>query len=413
MIASSPHPAAEGRSDDTERAAGVVQNDHAESQKPEAMSATAANPLNLLGMSRERLAEQFEQWGERGFRATQLVKWIHQRGVTDFNAMTDLSKALRQRLAAETTVQPPGIALERGSDDGTVKWVLRLADGNAIETVFIPEDDRGTLCVSSQVGCALDCTFCSTAQQGFNRNLTAAEIIGQIWLANQRLPVPEGRSRAVTNVVFMGMGEPLANFDALVEAIDLMLDDNAYGLSKRRVTVSTSGLVPALDRLGGVTDVALAVSLHAPNDELRDRLVPINRKYPIRELLQACRRYTREGRHHHRVTFEYVLLAGINDQPEHARQLVELLRDIPCKVNLIPFNPFPGAPFVRPSMNAVRAFERLLAEAGFVTIVRRTRGDDIDAACGQLIGQVADRSNRPARMIRLHAELPLRPGANA
>jgi 23S rRNA (adenine2503-C2)-methyltransferase len=377
------------------------------------MSTSSANPLNLLGMPRQRLAGQFEQWGERGFRATQLVKWIHQRGVTDFTAMTDLSKALRDRLGQLAEIALPEVALERSSDDGTVKWVLRLADGNAIETVFIPEDDRGTLCISSQVGCALDCTFCSTAQQGFNRNLTAHEIIGQIWLANSRLPVPEGRSRAVTNVVFMGMGEPLANFDAVVDAIDLMLDDNAYGLSKRRVTLSTSGLVPALDRLGEITDVALAVSLHAPNDALRDRLVPINRKYPIRELLEACRRYTRDGARHHRVTFEYVLLAGINDQPEHARQLIELLRDVPCKINLIPFNPFPGSPFVRPSMNAVHAFERLLGDAGFVTIIRRTRGDDIDAACGQLVGQVADRSGRGARMIRLHAALPQRVGATA
>ena len=377
------------------------------------MSAPSANPLNLLGMPRQRLARQFEQWGERGFRATQLVKWIHQRGVTDFAAMTDLSKVLRERLGESAVIALPEIALERSSDDGTVKWVLRLADGNAIETVFIPEDDRGTLCISSQVGCALDCTFCSTAQQGFNRNLSAHEIIGQIWLANNRLPVPEGRSRAVTNVVFMGMGEPLANFDAVVDAIDLMLDDNGYGLSKRRVTLSTSGLVPALDRLGEVTDVALAVSLHAPTDELRNRLVPINRKYPIRELLDACRRYTRDGARHHRVTFEYVLLAGINDQPEHARQLIALLQDIPCKINLIPFNPFPGSPFVRPSMNAVHAFERLLGDAGFVTIIRRTRGDDIDAACGQLVGQVADRSGRGPRMIRLHAELPRRLGAQA
>ncbi|AHE98838.1 23S rRNA (adenine(2503)-C(2))-methyltransferase RlmN [Thioalkalivibrio paradoxus] len=377
------------------------------------MSASPANRLNLLGMPRQRLAGQFENWGERGFRATQLVKWIHQRGVTDFAAMTDLSKALRERLGLLATLELPEIALERRSDDGTVKWVLRLADGNAIETVYIPEDDRGTLCISSQVGCALDCTFCSTAQQGFNRNLSAQEIIGQLWLANRRLPIPEGRSRAVTNVVFMGMGEPLANVEAVVDAVDLMLDDNAYGLSKRRVTVSTSGLVPALDRLGASTDVALAVSLHAPNDALRDRLVPINRKYPIRELLDACRRYTRDGARHHRVTFEYVLLAGINDQPQHARELITLLRDVPCKINLIPFNPFPGSPFVRPSANAVQVFEKLLDDAGFVTIVRRTRGDDIDAACGQLVGQVADRSGREARMIRLHAALPQPAGARA
>jgi 23S rRNA (adenine2503-C2)-methyltransferase len=374
------------------------------------MSVSSSPRLNLLGLPREHLARQFELWGERSFRATQLIKWIHQRGVTDFAAMSDLSKGLREKLGIAAEIRLPEIALERRSDDGTVKWVLRLADGNAIETVFIPEDERGTLCISSQVGCALDCTFCSTAQQGFNRNLTAHEIIGQLWLANSRLPVPEGRSRAVTNVVFMGMGEPLANFDAVVEAIDLMLDDNAYGLSKRRVTLSTSGLVPALDRLGEITDVALAVSLHAPNDALRDRLVPINRKYPIRELLAACRRYTREGGRHQRVTFEYVLLAGINDQPEHARELIRLLRDVPCKINLIPFNPFPGAPFVRPAEAAVREFERLLGTAGFVTIVRRTRGDDIDAACGQLVGQVEDRSRRAPRMIRLHAELPVPAG---
>jgi 23S rRNA (adenine2503-C2)-methyltransferase len=377
------------------------------------MSASPASHLNLLGLPRQRLAGQFEQWGERGFRATQVVKWIHQRGIADFAAMTDISKGLRAQLGELAQVLPPEIALERRSDDGTVKWVLRLADGNAIETVFIPEEDRGTLCISSQVGCALDCTFCSTAQQGFNRNLTAHEIIGQIWIANSRLPVPAGRSRAVTNVVFMGMGEPLANFDAVVDAIDLMLDDHAYGLSKRRVTLSTSGLVPALDRLGEVTDVALAVSLHAPNDALRDRLVPINRKYPIRDLLAACRRYTRDGARHHRVTFEYVLLAGLNDQPEHARELIALLRDVPCKINLIPFNPFPGSPFIRPSMNAVHAFERQLSDAGYVTIIRRTRGDDIDAACGQLVGQVADRSARGARMIRLHAELPQRAGPSA
>ena len=377
----------------------------------ETMSVSSSPRLNLLGLPRERLARHFELWGERSFRATQLIKWIHQRGVTDFAVMSDLSKGLREKLGRAAEITLPEIALERRSDDGTVKWVLRLADGNAIETVYIPEDDRGTLCISSQVGCALDCTFCSTAQQGFNRNLTAHEIIGQLWLANIRLPVPEGRSRAVTNVVFMGMGEPLANFAAVVEAIDLMLDDNAYGLSKRRVTLSTSGLVPALDRLGEITDVALAVSLHAPNDALRDRLVPINRKYPIRELLAACRRYTRDGGRHHRVTFEYVLLAGINDQPEHARELIRLLRDVPCKINLIPFNPFPGAPFVRPAEAAVREFERLLATAGFVTIVRRTRGDDIDAACGQLVGQVEDRSRRTPRMIRLHAELPAPAGA--
>lgn len=370
-------------------------------------SGLPAAPIPVLGIPRAVLVRHFESWGERGFRATQLVKWVHQRGVIDFAQMTDLAKSLRTRLTDLAQLDVPEVAYERHSADGTVKWVLRLQDGNAIETVYIPEDDRGTLCISSQVGCALDCTFCSTAQQGFNRNLSSHEIIAQLWLANQRLPVPEGRTRAVTNVVFMGMGEPLANFDAVNSAIDLMLDDNAYGLSKRRVTVSTAGLVPALDRLSAVNSVALAVSLHAPTDALRDRLVPINRKYPLAELLAACRRYTADGARHQRVTFEYVLLAGVNDQPEHARALVALLRDIPCKINLIPFNPFPGAPFARPSGNAVHDFEQRLTAAGFVTLIRRTRGDDIDAACGQLVGQVTDRSRREQRMIRLHAELPL------
>ncbi|OOC09318.1 MULTISPECIES: bifunctional tRNA (adenosine(37)-C2)-methyltransferase TrmG/ribosomal RNA large subunit methyltransferase RlmN [Thioalkalivibrio] len=363
-------------------------------------------PVNLLGYSRDQLSELFGEWGEPSFRATQVAKWMHQHGVTDFDAMTNVSRKLRERLAREAEIRPPEVALEKTSDDGTVKWVLRLPDGNAIETVYIPDSGRGTLCVSSQVGCALDCTFCSTAQQGFNRNLTSAEIIGQVWLAMQRLPAPEGRPRAVTNVVMMGMGEPLANFDAVVPALQLMTDDNAYGLSRRRVTVSTSGLVPALDRLAGHTDVALALSLHAPNDELRDRLVPINRKYPIAPLIDACRRYVEATGSHSGVTVEYVLLAGVNDRPEHARELAALLRELPCKLNLIPFNPFPGAPFDRPSEADIERFERLLQKAGYVTTVRRTRGDDIDAACGQLVGQVEDRTNRGMRMIRLHAEIP-------
>ncbi|WP_018936605.1 bifunctional tRNA (adenosine(37)-C2)-methyltransferase TrmG/ribosomal RNA large subunit methyltransferase RlmN [Thioalkalivibrio sp. ALJ24] len=370
------------------------------------MSVSNHAPVNLLGYSRDQLVELFAQWGEPRFRATQLVKWIHQRGVTDFDAMTDVSRKLRERLASEAEIRTPEVALEKTSDDGTVKWVLRLPDGNAIETVYIPDGGRGTLCVSSQVGCALDCTFCSTAQQGFNRNLTSSEIIGQVWLAMQRLPAPEGRPRAVTNVVLMGMGEPLANFDAVVPALQLMTDDNAYGLSRRRVTVSTSGLVPALDRLAEHTDVALALSLHAPNDELRDRLVPINRKYPIAPLIDACRRYVEATGSHSGVTVEYVLLAGVNDRPEHARELAALLRGLPCKLNLIPFNPFPGAPFERPGEADIERFERLLQKAGYVTTVRRTRGDDIDAACGQLVGQVEDRTNRGLRMIRLHAEIP-------
>jgi 23S rRNA (adenine2503-C2)-methyltransferase len=370
------------------------------------MNSISLTKINLMGLSRQRLALEFEKWGERGFRATQLVKWIHQRGVNDLANMTDLSKSMRQRLQETVTLEVPEIALERTAADGTVKWVLRLADGNAIETIYIPEDDRGTLCVSSQVGCALDCSFCSTARQGFSRNLSTAEIIAQVWLAIQRLPQPVTRTRAVTNIVFMGMGEPLANFDALVEAIDLLLDDHAYGFSKRRVTVSTAGLVPALYRLAERTDVALAVSLHAPNDALRDCLVPINRKYPIQELLKACRAYIRDGTRHQRVTFEYVLLDGINDEPAHARELMVLLRDFPCKINLIPFNPFPGAHWQRSAPDRIARFEHLLSEAGFVTLIRRTRGDDIDAACGQLVGQVADRSRREERMRRIDAALP-------
>lgn len=370
------------------------------------MAHESPTPLNLLGYTRPQLVELLSEWGEPRFRATQLVKWIHQRGVTDFEEMTDVSRQLRERLARETSIAVPEIGLEKASSDGTVKWVLRLADGNAIETVFIPESGRGTLCISSQVGCALDCTFCSTAQQGFNRNLTSAEIIGQVWLAMQRLPAAPGRRRPVSNVVLMGMGEPLANFDAVVSVCQLLTDDNAYGLSRRRVTLSTSGLVPALERLSEHTDVALAVSLHAPNDALRNRLVPINRKYPLADLLDSCRRYVEATDAHSGVTFEYVLLAGMNDQPEHADQLARLLRGIPGKINLIPFNPFPGAPFERPEEADVLAFERRLQKAGYVTTVRRTRGDDIDAACGQLVGQVEDRSRRGMRMFRLHAELP-------
>lgn len=372
-----------------------------------------AGPLALLGLSRERLTALFSAWGEPAFRVAQVLKWVHQRGQLDVHQMTDLAKSLRLRLSEHVRVDLPEVLFEKSSADGTCKWVLGLADGNAIETVYIPDGGRGTLCISSQVGCALDCRFCSTAQQGFNRNLTAAEIIAQLWIARARLPVPSDRERAVTNVVFMGMGEPLANLEAVVDAISIMLDDNAYGLSKRRVTVSTSGIVPALDRLGDKVDVALAVSLHAPNDALRDRLVPINRKYPLRELLAACRRYTRSGLRHQRVTFEYVLLSGVNDQPEHARELIALLRDFPCKINLIPFNSFPGTEFQRPSSEAVDRFESLLAQAGFVTIVRRTRGDDIDAACGQLVGQVEDRSRRtgtrPLRFVRDVAALRASP----
>lgn len=334
----------------------------------------------------------FVEIGEKPFRATQLLQWIHQRGVDDFSAMTNLSKPLRTRLAERCEIRVPEIAYAQKSADGTCKWLLQLDDQNRIETVFIPEDDRGTLCVSSQVGCALECSFCSTARQGFNRNLSAAEIIGQLWVARRELG--EGR---VTNVVLMGMGEPLLNFNNVVAATNLMLDDFAYGLSKRRVTLSTSGIVPALDRLAEVSDIALAVSLHAPDDELRNELVPINRKYPIKELLAACKRYVgRENRR--KVTFEYVMLDGINDTPAHAKALIRLLSHVPSKVNLIPFNPFPGSNYRCSSPENIRRFSDMLHAAGLIATTRKTRGGDIDAACGQLVGRVNDRTRRHHRL---------------
>jgi len=351
--------------------------------------------VNLLGMGVDSLKTFFAAHGEKPFRAVQVVQWIHQRGIADFEAMTDLARQLRGWLLECAEVSTPEVVTEQASADGTRKWLLRLYDGQCIETVFIPEEGRGTLCVSSQVGCALDCGFCSTARQGFSRNLTAAEIIGQLWVARSRLQPEEGKSRVVSNVVLMGMGEPLLNFDNVVEAISLMLDDHAYGLSKRRVTVSTAGVVPAIDRLHDVTDVALALSLHAPDDALRNELVPLNRKYPIKEVIDACRRYI-AGRHQ-RITVEYVLLDGVNDSPEQARTLARLLRDLPCKLNLIPFNPFPGTHLFRSTPGAVERFREILVAAGYTTITRRTRGDDIDAACGQLAGKVADRSRRELR----------------
>jgi 23S rRNA (adenine2503-C2)-methyltransferase len=348
--------------------------------------------LNLLGLDRKAMEAFFVEIGEKPFRATQLLQWIHQRGVDDFSAMTNLSKPLRTRLAERCEIRVPEIAYAQNSADGTCKWLLQLDDQNRIETVFIPEDDRGTLCVSSQVGCALECSFCSTARQGFNRNLSAAEIIGQLWVARRELG--EGR---VTNVVLMGMGEPLLNFNNVVAATNLMLDDFAYGLSKRRVTLSTSGIVPALDRLAEVSDIALAVSLHAPDDELRNELVPINRKYPIKELLAACKRYVgRENRR--KVTFEYVMLDGINDTPAHAKALIRLLSHVPSKVNLIPFNPFPGSNYRCSSPENIRRFSDMLHAAGLIATTRKTRGGDIDAACGQLVGRVNDRTRRHHRL---------------
>lgn len=362
-------------------------------------------PVNLLDFDAEHLARFIAEMGEKPFRAKQLLKWIHQRGEADFGAMTDIAKAFRQKLSEHAVVTPPAMLAEQIASDGTHKWLLDVGAANGVETVFIPEDDRGTLCVSSQVGCALDCTFCSTARQGFNRNLSTGEIIGQLWWANNRLSAESSRlgdaanesGRAVSNVVLMGMGEPLANYDNVVAALKLMLDDNAYGLSRRRVTLSTSGLVPAIDRLREDCPVALAISLHAPNDAIRDQIVPINRKYPLKELLAACRRYLEKAPRDF-ITFEYIMLAGVNDQPEHARELAKLVRDVPCKFNLIPFNPFPDSGYERSGRDAIMAFRDILIDAGYVVTVRKVRGDDIDAACGQLAGKVQDRTRRKEKV---------------
>ncbi|GGP27545.1 23S rRNA (adenine(2503)-C(2))-methyltransferase RlmN [Silvimonas amylolytica] len=359
--------------------------------------------VNLLDYDAEGLAELMISYGEKPFRAKQLMKWIHQHGEADFSNMTDIAKGFREKLAAGAQVRSPAMLAEHVASDGTTKWLLDVNVGNGIETVFIPEDDRGTLCISSQVGCALECSFCSTGAQGFNRNLSVGEIIGQLWWANRRLSAEQARigvpvnqdSRIVTNVVMMGMGEPLANFDNVVKALKLMLDDNAYGLSRRRVTLSTSGIVPAMDRLRDAVPVALAVSLHASNDRLRDEIVPINKKYPLAQLLAACNRYLEKAPRDF-ITFEYVMLAGVNDQPEHARELIALLRDTPCKLNLIPFNPFPNSGYNRSGRDAILAFRDILMNAGYIVTVRKTRGDDIDAACGQLAGQVQDKTRRTA-----------------
>ena len=388
---------------------------------------------NLLGMSRAQLEAFFEKLGEKRFRAAQLMQWIHQRGVCDFALMSNLGRGLREKLAQIAEIRPPEVAAQDDSADGTRRWRVR-AGGGMVETVLIPAGERATLCVSSQLGCALDCSFCSTGKQGFQRDLSAAEIIGQLWLAIDSYAAfpsargtgrdsPPGRAdasgkgsdkspakglgkgarglgkhRAVTNVVLMGMGEPLLNFDNVVTAMSLMMDDLAYGISKRRVTLSTSGVVPALDRLAGVSEASLAISLHAPDDALRSELVPINRRYPIAELLASARRYIDAQSDGKRVvTVEYTLIAGVNDRPEQARELARLLRGFPCKINLIPFNPFPDSSYQRPSGNAVSRFRQVLADAGFVVTRRTPRGDDIDAACGQLVGEVVDRRRRRAR----------------
>lgn len=366
--------------------------------------------LNLLDLDLEGLAGYCAQLGEKRFRAVQLHRWIHQRGESSFEAMTDLARSLREKLAATARVQGLPVIAEHESRDGTVKWLFDVGGGNAVETVFIPEADRGTLCVSSQAGCAVGCRFCSTGHQGFSRNLNTGEIIAQLWYAERRLrsrlALPPGE-RAVDNVVMMGMGEPLQNFAALVPALRTMLDDHGYGLSRRRVTVSTSGVVPMIDRLAEECPVALAVSLHAPDDALRDQLVPLNRKYPLRELLSACARYLPRAPRDF-VTFEYCMLQEVNDSPAHAHELVRLVRGqasagappVPCKFNLIPFNPFAGSGLRRSSPERVEAFARVLSAAGLVTTVRRTRGDDIDAACGQLAGEVQDRTDVQGRLRR-------------
>lgn len=383
--------------------------------------------VNLLDFDVEGLTDWFAQLGEKPFRARQVSRWIHRFGVDDVGQMTDVAKTLRAMLAAEAEIRGPQSLRDSTAADGTRKWLLgvgnQLGNGNAIETVFIPEANRGTLCISSQVGCALECSFCSTGKQGFNRNLSTAEIIGQLWHANRMLGavrqpgVDDSGERVISNVVLMGMGEPLANLDNVSAALRLMLDDNAYGLSRRRVTVSTAGLVPAIDRLRDSVPVALAVSLHAPTDALRDELVPINRKYPLRELMAACRRYLEKAPRDF-ITFEYVLLAGINDSDADAHAVLQLTRTVPCKFNLIPFNPFPGSDYRRPTPERVRRFQEILMNADVVATVRKTRGGDIDAACGQLAGQVQDRTRRHEAQggkvrSRTHQTIPITLEVNA
>lgn len=355
--------------------------------------------VNLLGLSQAKLEAFFAELGEKRFRALQVLKWIHQLGVTDFAQMTNISKVLRQKLDEVAEITLPQVLQQHDSADGTRKFLIGVAGGSAVETVYIPEGERGTLCVSSQVGCSLDCSFCATGKQGFNRDLSTHEIVAQIWLAAKSFgQLREGGPRKVTNVVFMGMGEPLLNFDNVMDAVNIMMHDHCYGISKRRVTISTSGVVPALDRMGQYTDACLAISLHAPNDELRNQLVPLNKKYPIAVLLDSAKRYiTGLPDTHRKITIEYTLIDQVNDRPEHAHQLARLLRDVPVKINLIPFNPFALSNYKKVSNNALRRFQQILIDAGYTTTIRTTRGDDIDAACGQLAGQVNDRTRRAER----------------
>ena len=356
---------------------------------------------NLLDLDAHALTAYLTEMGEKPFRAKQLLRWIYQVGESDFALMTDIKAALRERLSQCANISAPEILKEELSDDGTRKWLLNVGTGNAVEAVYIPEASRGTLCISSQAGCALDCSFCSTGKQGFNRNLSVAEIIGQLWWANHQLGKNAEGNWAISNVVMMGMGEPLLNYSNTVSALRLMLDDQTYGLSRRRVTVSTSGIVPAMDRLRDECPVALAVSLHAPNDALRDKLVPINLKYPLKELLSACRRYLERAPRDF-ITFEYVMLDGVNDSVQQAHELVRLVADVPCKFNLIPFNPFPQSPYRRSRTDTIARFRDVLMQADIVTTTRRTRGDDIAAACGQLAGQVLDKTRRTTNKIIFH-----------
>ncbi len=356
------------------------------------------NKTNLLGLSKQQLEAFLLDLGEKPFRAIQLMKWIHQFGVTDFDEMTNISKDLRARLNECAEVRPPVVRERFDAEDGCFKWIVEVESGSSVETVYIPEAGRGTLCISSQAGCSLDCSFCATGKQGFNSDLTTAEIIGQLWLANRELDTFGTKTpRKVTNVVMMGMGEPLMNFENVMSAISLMMEDNCYGLSKRRVTISTSGVVPAMDRLKEYTDASLAISLHAPNDELRSQIVPINRKYPISELLRSTNDYLDSLPDSRVATIEYILISGVNDHRQHARELAEVLKKTPCKINLIPFNPFEGSGYKRSSNSAISNFQKILRDAGYTVTIRTTRGDDIGAACGQLVGEVEDHTRRSAR----------------
>ncbi|WP_323773824.1 23S rRNA (adenine(2503)-C(2))-methyltransferase RlmN [Alcanivorax sp.] len=360
---------------------------------------TAQQKVNLLGLSRPQMEEFFLTMGEKKFRAQQVLKWIHHHQADSFEQMTDVGKALRQKLSEVAEIRGPEVAHESISRDGTRKWVFEMDNGGAVETVFIPDGRRGTLCVSSQVGCAVDCSFCSTGKQGFQRDMTSAEIIGQVWQASRAFgPRRNLGQHPITNVVMMGMGEPLLNYDKVLTAMRIMKDDLGYGIGKKRITVSTSGVIPKMNQLSEDLDVSLAVSLHAPNDELRNQLVPLNRKYPLKDLMAACKSYSKNITHRHNtITMEYVMLRDVNDKPEHARQLVKLLNGIPVKVNLIPFNPFPHAGYERSRKNDILEFHKYLNDNGVMTTVRTTRGDDIDAACGQLVGQVKDRTRRSER----------------